>query len=177
MFNNIFVLCTGRCGSTTFIEASKHIKNYSAGHESRSKLLGSERFNYPNSHIEADNRLSWFLGRLDEIYGDTALYVHLSRDIEATAQSFAKRNKGIMAAYSAGILMGAKEQNAYEIAKDYINTVNKNIEFFLFNKKNKMCFSLENANQDFAKFCELIDAEVNLEFALKEFLIKYNASI
>jgi hypothetical protein len=82
-----------------------------------------------------------------------------------------------MAAYSAGILMGAKEQNAYEIAKDYINTVNKNIEFFLFNKKNKMCFSLENANQDFAKFCELIDAEVNLELALKEFLIKYNASI
>lgn len=30
---NVFVLCTGRCGATTFHRACEHIENYSAGHD------------------------------------------------------------------------------------------------------------------------------------------------
>ncbi len=55
---DVFVLCTGRCGSTTFIKACAHITNYTAAHESRTGLLGSDRLDYPGKHIEADNRLS-----------------------------------------------------------------------------------------------------------------------
>ena len=55
---NVFVLCTGRCGSTTFACACRHIENYTAAHESRSHLAGPERFAYPEDHIEVDNRLS-----------------------------------------------------------------------------------------------------------------------
>lgn len=66
---NVFVLCTGRCGSTTFIESARHISNYSAGHETRTYLTGAARFDYPQSHIEADNRLSWLLGRLNKTFG------------------------------------------------------------------------------------------------------------
>ena len=177
MFSNIFVLCTGRCGSTTFIEACRHITNYTSGHETRSGLIGDERFAYPAFHIEADNRLSWLLGRLDKTYGDSAFYVHLTRDTVATAESFAKRRGGIMAAYQGnGILMGCKEQDPLVVAKDYIDTVNANVEHFLFNKNNKMSFSLESAKEDFIKFCELINAEVNLDVAFKEFEIKHNAS-
>ncbi|MCS3662077.1 hypothetical protein [Salinibacter ruber] len=87
---NVFVLCTGRCGSTTFARACEHIENYSAAHESRAgKIKG--RVNYPARHIEVDNRLSWFLGRLDEVYGDDLFYVHLRRNPRATAESFADR--------------------------------------------------------------------------------------
>ncbi len=85
---NVFVLCTGRCGSSTFIEACHHIANYTSAHESRSSLLGAERLAYPAQHIEADNRLSWLLGRLDAAYGDSAFYVHLQRNHPDTAASF-----------------------------------------------------------------------------------------
>ena len=65
---NIFVLCTGRCGSMTFTKACGHIDNFSSAHESRCGRLGNERLAYPENHIEVDNRLSWddFNGR----YGD-----------------------------------------------------------------------------------------------------------
>lgn len=109
---NIFKLNTGRCGSTTIIEACKHIKNYSCGHESRSRKLRQERFNYPKDHIEADNRLSWLLGRLDRQYGDKAFYVHLKRNKNATACSFTKRySKGIIKAYIEEILMGLEKNS------------------------------------------------------------------
>ena len=44
---NIFVLCTGRCGSVTFTKACQHITNYTCTHESRVSLLGEDRLNYP----------------------------------------------------------------------------------------------------------------------------------
>ena len=84
---NVFVLSTGRCGSTTFIKACSHITNYSSAHESLSTRTGKQRLNYPENHIEADNRLSWLLGRLDNTYGDDAFYVHLNRNIEDTIAS------------------------------------------------------------------------------------------
>jgi len=86
---NVFVLCAGRCGSVTFIEVAKHVCNYIAGHETRTALNGHARFAYPVGHIEADNRLSWLLGRLDDRYGDEAFYVHLQRDILDTARASA----------------------------------------------------------------------------------------
>ena len=84
---NVFVLNSGRCGSMTFIRACRHIRNYSAGHESRVQLLGEQRLAYAPDHIEADNRLCWLLGRLDAAYGEHAYYVHLSREPAATAVS------------------------------------------------------------------------------------------
>ena len=101
---NVFILSTGRCGSTTFIKACEHITNYTALHESRSTRLASDRLNYADNHIESDNRLSWILGRLDEKYGDGAFYVFLSRNELETRQSFSKRCQfGIMKAYEKGI--------------------------------------------------------------------------
>ncbi|MCW8825903.1 MAG: hypothetical protein OQK78_05705, partial [Gammaproteobacteria bacterium] len=154
---NIFILNTGRCGSTTFIKACQHITNYTALHESRATLIGEARLTYPDNHIEADNRLSWFLGRLDRIYGDDAIYVHLSREISKTAKSFARREAyGIMKAYKEGILLdGENNQSAEDIALDYIDTVESNIDHFLSNKTNTMSFHLESAKDDFEKFWTL----------------------
>ena len=62
---NVFVLTTGRSGSLTFAEACRHITNFSCGHETRVGLIGAERLAYPDQHIEVDNRLAWFTGRLE----------------------------------------------------------------------------------------------------------------
>ena len=176
-FHNIFILNTGRCGSMTFIQACKHIANFTALHESRLTYTGVQRLNYPENHIEADNRLSWILGRLDKQYGDKAFYVHLSRDINTTADSFARREAfGIMKAYKEGVLLGGAEQTAQEIALDYIETVESNITLFLKDKTNKMDFKLESAKKDFEKFWDTIAAEGNLPAALSEWDINYNSS-
>lgn len=175
---NVFILNTGRCGSSTFIQACKHITNYSSGHESRSTLLGSQRLNYSTYHIEADNRLSWILGRLERKFADDALYVHLTRDKQQTIDSFSKRaDFGIMQAYKQGILLGGENaQSSQQIAEDYIETVEANIQFFLKDKSNKMNFSLDNAKHDFEVFWKLISAEGDLQAALSEWDISYNAS-
>lgn len=176
---NVFVLNSGRCGSTTFIEACRHISNYTAAHESRVSMIGEQRFAYTANHIEADNRLCWLLGRLDRTYGDTALYVHLRRSPGATADSFVKRREfGIMKAYREGILMdGQPGQSAHDHALDYIDTVEANIEHFLRGKSNQMIFRLENAKADFSEFWNRIGAEGDLRFALAEWDISHNASI
>ena len=175
---NIFILNTGRCGSTTFIKACQHMTNYSSAHESRCTLTGKQRLAFPENHIEADNRLSWILGRLDTAYGDDAFYVHLSRDKTNTAESFARRNDfGIIKAYREGILMQEQQRDsALELAHDYIETIESNIALFLKDKTHTMQFSLENAERDFRRFWEQIDAEGDLEAALAEWKTSYNAS-
>ncbi len=175
---NVFVLNTGRCGSSTFIKACQHITNYSAGHESLLSNTGNARMNYARNHIEADNRLSWFLGRLEQQYGDNAYYVHLQRNPQDTAASFAKRiDFGILKAYEQGILMHEQHKLPAEaIAHDYIQTVEANIMLFLANKSRKMQISLQTIDKDFAVFWNNIAAEGNLDKALQEWKTAYNAS-
>jgi len=175
---NIFILNTGRCGSTTFIKACQHITNYTSLHESRSTLIGADRLAYADNHIEADNRLSWLLGRLDRKFGDNAFYVHLKRNAEQTADSFTRRSDfGIMKAYREGILMQAQQtETAFELARDYIDTVESNIALFLKDKTHTLQFNLENARQDFTTFWHHINAQGDLDAALLEWQINYNAS-
>ena len=180
---NVFVLCTGRCGSTTFSKAAAHMTNFTAGHETRCSLIGNHRLAYPPSHIEVDNRLSWFLGRLDSTYGKNAYYVHLQRDILKTAESFCDRwNFGIMQAYRIGILMGnpklqeaTDEKTKFSVAFDYCCTVNENIRCFLKDKPNCMTFRLENAANDRERFWNWIGAKGDFAASLGEWSINYNA--
>ena len=179
---NVFVLCTGRCGSTTFSKAAAHMTNFTAGHETRCSLIGNHRLAYPPSHIEIDNRLSWFLGRLDCAYGKNACYVHLQRDLLETAESFCDRwNFGIMQAYRSGILMGGKvtdaadEKAKFSVAFDYCRTVNENICCFLKDKPNHMAFRLENAANDWERFWTWIGAKGDFAASLGEWNIKHNA--
>lgn len=175
---NVFILNAGRTGSTSFVRACEHITNYTAAHESRWGRLGDDRFAYPEQHIEADNRLSWFLGRLDRTYGTDAFYVHLRRDDAATARSFgARRDIGIMRAYRRGLVRGIPMGTSSEaIALDYLDTVNSNIELFLRDKPQRMTFQLENASEDFATFWERIGAEGSYEAAVAEFAARHNAT-
>ncbi len=174
---NVFILCTGRCGSTTFVRAAQHMTNFTSGHESRAKLAGPERLAYPENHIEADNRLSWFLGRLDRAYGADAKYVHLKRDPAQVAESFNERwdsELAIISAYRKSILKGAPRAEGLDICRDYIETVTANIEHFLADKPHRMEFCLESAERDWRTFWDWIGAEGDLASSLAEWSVAHN---
>jgi len=178
---NVFVLCSGRSGSTSFIKACQHISNYTAGHETKTHCLGQQRFAFADKHIEADNRLSWQLGQLDKEFGKTAFYVHLKRDTNKVAGSYMQRfllPKSMIYAYANGMKKQAPEalnkNERYAICLDYIETVNYNINTFLKDKPHQICIELEEVKQEFKSFWQAINAKGNLEEALKEFDIKHN---
>jgi len=175
-YSHIFVLSCGRSGTLTLSKACQYIKNYSCAHESISRHMGSERLDYPKYHIEIDTRLAWFLGRLDEKYGESAFYVFMKRNPEAVAQSYYKRRHRsitILPAYQHAILKRL-DRVTLESARDMVKTVNSNINLFLKDKPNKMEFHLERAETDLERFFSSIGAEVNIEKAKREFNTKHN---
>jgi len=176
---NVFVLGTGRCGTVTFSEACRHITNYSSSHESRVSIVGSQRLAYPPRHIEVDNRLSWMLGRLERIYGDEAVYVHMVRNPLDTARSYEKRwwPGSLISAYVQGIYLYLPEDvDRLACSQDLVETVNANVEQFLKSKTRTMRFSLENAESDFRDFWRLISAEGDLNAAIRVWAVRHNAS-
>ncbi len=177
---NVFVLSTGRCGSTTFERACRHIGNYTTGHESRAGILGCGRLEYPPNHIESDNRLAWFLGRLERRFPRDVFYLHLQRERMAVARSYARRLEPgmIIPAYAHGIYLGLNDDlqdHALEIALDYVDTVSANIETFLRRRRNSMVLQLETATEEFPEFWHRIGASGDLAAALAEFTVAYNA--
>ena len=152
--------------------------NFTSGHETRARLVGPERLAYPENHIEADNRLSWFLGRLDKAYGPNARYVHLTRDPAQVADSFNERwdsDLAIISAYRRSILKGAPQAEGLDVCKDYIDTVTANIEHFLADKPARMEFQLETAERDWATFWKWIGAEGGFEASLGEWSVAHNS--
>lgn len=176
---NIFVLCTGRCGSTTFARATAHANNFSIGHESRATEVGSRRFDYPPNHIEIDNRLSWFLGRLDDKFGDSAAYVHLRRNPVDVATSYNQRwtaRVSIMAAYRGGVLKGAAQAPSLDICTDYVVTVERNISLFLRGKTRVLEIWLENWIETYPKFWSWAGLVGDFDLALNELKVTHNAT-
>ncbi len=179
--SRVFVLCTGRCGSTTFGAAVAHCSNYTSGQETRNHLIGPARFAYPDQHIEIDNRMSWTLGKLDQTFGDAPRYVHLLRDPETVAASFVTRHKyGMMKAWREGIL--AKHFNRtpnaplIDVARDLVDTVTTNITAFLKDKSKVMTVQIETIGQDFPAFWDWIGATGDLTAAMEEWQIRHNAT-
>ena len=170
----------------TFSKACSHISNYTSAHESLKQLNPKEskkRFFYSDFHIEVDNKLAWFLGNLDQIYGDEAFYVHLKRSVIDTARSqynhkycisyLERWHRKIMESYVCGI----NDEDRMNICIKHCNIVNEKISKFLKDKSNKMDFALENCKQDFILFWSNIKAKGNLVNALREWDIKYNATV
>lgn len=174
---NVFVLSTGRCGSKTFAKACTHISNFTSGHETRCTKLGDERLAYPDFHIEIDNRLAWFLGRIDEKYGNDAVYVHLYRAAEDVAESYNKRwtyPRMIVLAYARGILQS--RLLGIDPCLDYIRTVTENINLFLKDKTQIFHIDISNPKVEFEQFWTHIGAEGDLQKALAEFDSRSNLS-
>lgn len=173
---NVFVLSTGRCGSKSFAKACAQISNYSSGHETRVTTIGKGRLNYPDDHIEVDNRLSWLLGRLEEKYGDDAFYVHLTRDPERVARSLNRRwhlRENIVRAYADQIHM-TTVPNPLLVCQDYLQTVTANINSFLKNKSKVFRLDIDDAESDFPILWDRIGATGNISQALMEISNHHN---
>jgi hypothetical protein len=173
-----FVLCAGRCGSVTFDKACQHITNFTSGHETRCSELGDERLNFADYHIEVDNRLAWFTGRLQARFGDEPVYVHLTRSPELIAESYNRRwtfYGAISMAYARGILKS--RLLGHEPCVDFVRTITENIEYFLSDKSRVFTISIEAPEAGFRAFWEAIGAEGDLQAALKEFNKRYNPSV
>ena len=183
-YDNVFVLSPGRSGSKTFVEACKQLSNYSAAHESRASFLGDERFAYPKNHIEADNRLTWFLGEMERKFSSpNVLYIHLQRDFDQTVNSFLDRlrnsnyRSSIMQAFAHGIVMKPKEwreEEEIELAKFYVRTVQSNIKAFL-KDKNSLDVILADDGSTFDRFLHEVDAVGDLDAARKNWKTVFNA--
>jgi hypothetical protein len=147
-------------------------------------MLGDDRVEFPDRHIEIGNRLPWFLGRLDERFGQEAFYVHLQRDPAAVARSYAGRlkgapNSGIIAAYASQIARQqdwAERDDVLPICEDYVRTVAENIRLFLKDKPHQMDFWLENAATDWPRFWQAIAAEGDDQAALGTLSQRINAT-
>ena len=157
----VFVLCTGRCGSVTLAEALSTATNYDVGHETRWGQVLPHRIDYPDDHIEIDNRFAWLLGPLGERYPD-ALYVHLKRSPLKVARSFNRRwanatMKGYRALFSLG--------EGMPTAVDYVEVVNGNIKHFL---RGKESIELNLGNEEeFRALWSRVGAEGDLDQALQ----------
>lgn len=177
---NVFVLSTGRCGTVSFAKACEHITNYTVGHETRIKLAGPARLDYPDDHIEVDNRLCCFLGRLDKEYGINAYYVHLERnkkDVIASYLAKGMTNAGSerrhVMSYATHLLpVDAREY----LLKDFIETRTADIEMFLKDKPFHLHVSLESIQKDFDTFWTAINAVGNFGEAIKVFDVRHNAT-
>lgn len=174
---NVFVLCTGRCGSVTFAKACSHLSNYTASHEANRDKLGKARFAFPDNHIAVDPRFSYCIGRLDRYHGRNAFYVHLTRDPEAVINSYivkANRNKGA-AFVSHCRMMSAREFILGDMVRDMVDNMLSNITLFL-KDKDYMTIDIDTAAQAFPSFCQRIGAEGDVSAAIREFSVHYNAT-
>jgi 1,2-diacylglycerol 3-alpha-glucosyltransferase len=176
-FQHVFVLCTGRCGSVTFAKACGHFSNYTSGHETRISKVGDDRLAFADGHIEVDNRLAWFLGRIQEKYGDQAFYVHLTRDEHEVAASYDRRwhhHCSMIQAFDQGI---ARHEAPHEEAgRELVRTINENIRCFLRDKPYQMTIDIAEIQSRFPEFVKRVGAQGDLDSALAEFSQQHNAT-
>lgn len=181
----VFVLTTGRSGSTTFARAAGHFDNFTAAHESRWGVPRlSSRLDYPDQHIEVDNRLAWMLGMLEQQYGDDpdVRWVHLIRNEEACANSFVEwQGQLLEKVWMQGILglRATRRMQPFDqrvLALDMVRTINLNIGMFLARREHTREMHLEQATEEWPAFCEWIGATGNLAASTREWSCRYNAS-
>lgn len=159
----VFVLCTGRCGSVTFARACEHLSGYTVGHETQAGFREG-RVDYPPEHIEVDHRLSWFLGLLDQQYGDDPVYVHLTRDKEAVIASWAKRygdGAGLMYAFAHGVMFPSA--GGKPAARLMVEAATANIEAFLRDKSKVVRVRIEEPWESFGQLCALLHENLPME--------------
>lgn len=179
----VFILSTGRSGTLAFARACKAINNYTSGHETRARRLGADRFDYPDQHIEADNRLVWFAGALDRDFGKDAFYVHLIRDRKKTVESYNRRwvrYGSLVRAYCEGIhqitLHRLDKQRRLDVVEDFYDNVNANISHFLKDKEKVLTIHLEHIQEEFPVFWKQIGAEGDQARALETFMTRHHST-
>lgn len=160
----------------TIIRAFAHATNYTSGHETEGGSFYP--LDYPDWHIEADNRLSWMLGELGQHFPD-ARWVHLLRDREGMARSFEARPDwpgASIKGFGAGILGRGDlfHEERYEAAGRMWDAANANITEFLTTRDHRVVW-LHDLTRDFPGLWEWVGCQGDLAAAVETTRIRHNA--
>jgi len=164
----VFVVGTGRCGSSTFYQACKTIKNYTCGHETFAGQVHD--FEYPDNHIEVAVQNVQALALLQNKYPD-ARFVHLVREKEACIKSLLEQCPEYLKAWAFQVFLthGVTEK----VAMAYYHCVNK----YLTTVPNLITVRLEDLEWFWLNFVKCINAECDFEEVRKILNKKYNPGI
>lgn len=166
---HVFVLGTGRCGTTTFAKACGHITNFSTGHE-------TSIYAWPENHIEVNNRLSFATGNMP-VCG--SFFVHLTRNLPAVTASYSNRWSKPKSIVHAWPIVEQGTDRDWAMVTRMVVTMHANIKRFLQSipSDRKLTVDIDDPKSAFRAFWARIGAEGDLYSALAEFDVRYNASL
>lgn len=167
----VFVTGTGRCGTTTFYQACRHITNYTSAHETEAGRIPS--YDYPDRHIEVSHLLVVGIPYIREHFPDS-VWVHLTRDRHACIQSIRGQLWGEIVAWSREWYLTDHPALVYEAAQAYYDRVTELCRVLL---PDAITIPIEQAREWFPYFWHKIGAEGDMDAALDEFDRAYNPSV
>lgn len=176
---NVFILSTGRTATTAFASAAGLLPGFSAAHESRVMEPFATRIDYAPNHIEADNRLIFFLPQLEEKFGDTAYYVYLQRDPELIAQSYARRwhlTVSVVRAWTHGMRMKPRVRRTEieSCCRDFVDYADSTLSLFLARQRNVMLYDIADAENEFLRFSRWLGVDRPPQAALDQWKKRHN---
>lgn len=166
----VFVVGTGRCGTSTFYQACRHIENYTAGHETAARTWTI--YPYPDKHIEVAGHLSMLMGRVIYAYPGS-FWVHLIRRKEACVRSLASQSQAPLDSFARHWFQ-VFQLDPLKAAIGFYDCVNANIRTML-NGVEHMTIQTEWAKDKWSEFWERIGAEGDYDASVAEWDRKYNA--
>lgn len=173
----VFVLGTGRCGTTTFAKACAHVANFTSAHETP---YSKHRLAFPDQHIEVSPHLTWLLGPLVErVDPFDALFVHLLRRKSEVVASWMKRGQSMGPGLWTPLARVPKQSDeqwreACELCYDAINEQIKS--FCLFHRFDYAQAWLHELDKFWPSFWQRIDAQGDYDAALAELSRRHNAT-
>lgn len=175
---HIFVVGTGRCGTSTFYQACLHIKGFTVGHESSAGRIPS--WTYPDKHIEISSQLVYGIPKLRQRYAD-AKWVHLIRAREPCVESLARQCYDAMKAFSFQWFQCDHPVDVVKAAGQFYDLTNELIEFSLSDLPAEQRFKIEieKLNETgWNDFCAWLQPGIVIDEAVSEILVRrYNAGI
>lgn len=174
---NVFIISPGRTATSAMSKALSHVSGFTSLHESRVSFLQDERINYPNFHIELDNRLSFYMPQLTKKYSKKeSLLVIINRDRKSIAESYNKRWRkiNIMKAFSQGIHMRNLNSNNIDVCLAYVNYVYETLDYFKNDWDNVLEVDFSNLNAAITQILKRINKIEDLDNVLNEMKNKSN---
>lgn len=159
---NCFVVGTGRCGTSSFYQAAKHVRDWTAGHESAAGYIGPPV--YPDRHIEVDAQLVYRIPELLQLYPE-ARWVHLIRERDSCVRSLAVESYQVMRAFAYQWHQVQMDFGVWEAAESFYDRTNELISTLLPDAFVIQLEELAEKWEDFTDWLEVkCDAGVALEF-------------
>lgn len=174
---NIFIISPGRTATYAMSKAFSNVSDYTCAHESRVGFFNDQRINYPDNHIELDNRLSFYLPQLTRKYSKkNSLLVIVNRDRNSIAKSYNKRWRkiNIMKAFSQGIHMNDLQSNNIDVCLAYVNYIYETIDYFKPQWDNVLEIEFSDLNFGIEQILKKINKINDLENVLEEMKNKSN---